>query len=213
MLLKSDLASICSFTRRTPKIHTTHHFYLLTLIAFRFTLDKIFAYSQTLNHQAANATTMDTNAQEKGTLAWTEEAKFQFLLRIVAQLKGDGRGIKWEKIHIPGRTVKSLQNMWSKINKQINEFEARENSGEGSAVIVPAKPRKRGPPRKKGLAKGADHGDDGLNDEDLDVKPAFSKKRAVEDLDDGNVGTGKKRTKVKAEAMAGGVVHCKKEQK
>lgn len=72
--------------------------------------------------------------------------QFQFLLRIVAQLKGDGRGtsIKWEKINIPGRTVKSLKNMWTKINKQISDFEARENSGESSAAAAPAQPRKRG---------------------------------------------------------------------
>lgn len=64
----------------------------------------------------------------------------------MAQLKGDGRGtsIKWEKINIPGRTVKSLQNMWTKINKQISDFEARENSGEGSVPVVPVQPRKRG---------------------------------------------------------------------
>jgi hypothetical protein len=69
-------------------------------------------------------------------------SQFQFLLRIVAQLKEDGRSIKWEKINLPGRTTKSLQNMWTKINKQIADFEAQENSGEAT----PAKtPRKRGP--------------------------------------------------------------------
>lgn len=112
---------------------------------------------------------MDPTTQEKAASAWTDEAKvrstlkpssldianrgchisysqFQFLLRIVAQLKGDGRGIKWEKINIPGRTPKSLQNMWTKINKQINEFEAREKGGEGSAAATSGKAaRKRGP--------------------------------------------------------------------
>lgn len=69
-------------------------------------------------------------------------SQFQFLLRIVAQLKEDGRPIKFEKINLPGRTPKSLRHMWAKINKQIAEFEAQENNGESS----PAKtPRKRGP--------------------------------------------------------------------
>jgi hypothetical protein len=63
-------------------------------------------------------------------------------LRIVAQLKEDGRSIKWEKINLPGRTVKSLQNMWTKINKQIADFEAQENNGEPTPVKTP---RKRGP--------------------------------------------------------------------
>lgn len=68
--------------------------------------------------------------------------QFQFLLRIVAQLKEDGRSIKWEKINLPGRTPKSLKNMWTKINKQIADFEAEEQNGEPTPVKTP---RKRGP--------------------------------------------------------------------
>ncbi|KAL7938143.1 hypothetical protein V8C35DRAFT_330170 [Trichoderma chlorosporum] len=177
---------------------------------------------------------MDPGLQEKGTLAWTEEAKFQFLLRIVAQLKGDGRGIKWEKINIPGRTVKSLQNMWTKINKQINDFEAREKSGED--VVMPTKPRKRGPPRKKSLSGAVDQGDDGLDDDDFDTKQKLWKKRAAEgmvmafseeseydatdtipcpylDYEDLDLGVQKKRAKVKAEATTDGIVRFKKEGK
>lgn len=51
--------------------------------------------------------------------AWTEAAKFQLLLRIVAQLREDGKSINWTKVNMPGRTTKSLQNMWTKINKDI----------------------------------------------------------------------------------------------
>ncbi|PNP52038.1 hypothetical protein THARTR1_07247 [Trichoderma harzianum] len=145
---------------------------------------------------------MDCGQQEKGSSAWTEEAKYQLLLRIVAQLKGDGRGIKWEKIHIPGRTVKSLQNMWTKINKQINDFEARENSGE-DFVIVPAKPRKRGPPRKKDLAKTAGQGTEDLDDGSSDFKQKLLKKRAAEDFEGEQLGGDKKRARVKAEATTG----------
>ncbi|KAK4068543.1 uncharacterized protein Triagg1_7191 [Trichoderma aggressivum f. europaeum] len=153
---------------------------------------------------------MDCDQQEKGSSAWTEEAKFQFLLRIVAQLKGDGRGIKWEKINIPGRTVKSLQNMWTKINKQINDFEARENSGE-DFVVVPAKPRKRGPPRKKDSAKTAGPGHDDLNDDSSDVKQKLLK-RAAEEYEREQLGGDKKRAKVKAEATTGRV-RVKREEK
>ncbi|PTB70634.1 hypothetical protein BBK36DRAFT_1108929 [Trichoderma citrinoviride] len=156
---------------------------------------------------------MDPSGQDKGTMAWTEEAKFQFLLRIVAQLKGDGRGtsIKWEKINIPGRTVKSLQNMWTKINKQISDFEARENSAEGSAAVSPAQPRKRGRPGRKALNKEAGLGDEGVDDEQLDVKPMM-KKRGAEDADDEKRGTGKKRSKVKTEIMAEDAVRFKNEE-
>ncbi|KAK4080392.1 hypothetical protein Trihar35433_1497 [Trichoderma harzianum] len=158
---------------------------------------------------------MDCGQLEKGSSAWTEDAKFQFLLRIVAQLKGDGRGIKWEKINIPGRTVKSLQNMWTKINKQINDFEARENSGEGS-LVIPAKPRKRGPPRKKDLAKAGGPSDKCLDDAIADSKQRVVKKRTVEDIEGVHIGEGehpgraKKRPKVKTEATTG-LVHVKME--
>ncbi|UKZ73951.1 hypothetical protein TrVFT333_001605 [Trichoderma virens FT-333] len=161
---------------------------------------------------------MDPGIQEKGASAWTDEAKFQFLLRIVAQLKGDGRGIsiKWEKINIPGRTPKSLQNMWTKINKQIAEFEARESGGEGSAVAVPAKPRKRVPAGKKGLAMAVDQGDGGLDDDDLHFKQKFLMKRAAEGMGmelDEYLGVGKKRAKVKAETTTDGAIRVKKESK
>ncbi|KIE02092.1 hypothetical protein MAJ_01750, partial [Metarhizium majus ARSEF 297] len=69
---------------------------------------------------------MDPNGDKVDgkALPWTEEAKFQFLIRIVAQLRENGRSINWQKIDMPGRTVKSMQNMWTKINKMIAEVEA-----------------------------------------------------------------------------------------
>lgn len=55
----------------------------------------------------------------------------QFLLHIIAQLKGDNnKAISWNKINMPGRTTKSLQNMWTKINKTISEMEAANANGE-----------------------------------------------------------------------------------
>ncbi|RFU78751.1 hypothetical protein TARUN_3457 [Trichoderma arundinaceum] len=169
---------------------------------------------------------MDAETPEKSSSAWTEEAK----------LKEDGRAIKWEKINIPGRTIKSLQNMWTKINKQIADFEARENSGEGSAAATPVKvAKKRGPPRKKNVARMLDFADDGLDDADFGLKRALSKKRAAEgmgmtllgklettmvadmlrcvhlELGDESLAAALKRSKVKAEAGDG--VRCKKEER
>lgn len=55
----------------------------------------------------------------------------QFLLHIISQLKGDNnKAISWNKINMPGRTTKSLQNMWTKINKTISEMEAAAANGE-----------------------------------------------------------------------------------
>lgn len=91
--------------------------------------------------------------------AWTEEAKVsiwlhsvfnrclsprlrllqqcQFLLHIIAQLKGDNnKAICWGKINMPGRTTKSLQNMWTKINKTIAEMEAAAANGEEAPKTI-----------------------------------------------------------------------------
>jgi hypothetical protein len=57
------------------------------------------------------------------TLVFFFLVQFQFLIRIVAQLRENGRTINWQKINMPGRTVKSMQNMWTKINKMIAEAE------------------------------------------------------------------------------------------
>ncbi|KAG6028613.1 hypothetical protein E4U41_000630 [Claviceps citrina] len=90
---------------------------------------------------------------------WTDEAKFQLLLRIVAQLREGGRPIDWQKINIPGRTTKSLQNTWSLINKSIAAFEEADKANgsgqDGGGRASPAKnatPRRKTPSKNKALA-------------------------------------------------------------
>ncbi|TWU76539.1 hypothetical protein ED733_007756 [Metarhizium rileyi] len=95
--------------------------------------------------QQDNDLEMDSNGDKsdgKG-LPWTEEAKFLFLVRIVAQLRENGRSINWHKVSMPGRTVKSMQNMWTKINKMIAEVEAED----GDTPVQRPSPRKRAPKR------------------------------------------------------------------
>ena len=46
--------------------------------------------------------------------------------------------MNWTKINLAGRTTKSLQNMWGKINKEISEIEAAEN---GEIRVTPTKPK------------------------------------------------------------------------
>ncbi|KAJ2972470.1 hypothetical protein NQ176_g7139 [Zarea fungicola] len=55
--------------------------------------------------------------------AWTDEARLQFLLRVVAQLQRNGQSIKWNEINMPGRTPKSLQHQWAKIKALVAELE------------------------------------------------------------------------------------------
>ncbi|KAM5348109.1 hypothetical protein ACJ41O_007933 [Fusarium nematophilum] len=91
--------------------------------------------------------------------AWTEEAKVsadaltpfscpftqqepkqnEFLLRIIMQLKPEGKGINWGSIQMPGRTVKSLQNQWTAVNKKIELIKSQQQNGEAN---VPATPKK-----------------------------------------------------------------------
>ncbi|UKZ60384.1 uncharacterized protein TrAtP1_001665 [Trichoderma atroviride] len=140
---------------------------------------------------------MDPETPEKSTSAWTDEAKFQFLLRVVAQLKEDGRSIKWEKINLPGRTPKSLMHMWAKINKQIAEFETAERDGEPTPVKTP---RKRGPQLAKKKTPKAIGLDNGAVDDEFDIKKELLKKRGAEKLGDEEPTAATKRAKVKPEA-------------
>ncbi|RKK99505.1 hypothetical protein BFJ71_g6100 [Fusarium oxysporum] len=83
--------------------------------------------------------------------AWTDEAKNELLLRIIAQLKPEGKSINWSEINMEGRTVKSLQNQWTFFNKKLEAFKTQSN--DGSTPSTPAKKatsaRKRGPKAKK----------------------------------------------------------------
>ncbi|CAJ0549604.1 Ff.00g032170.m01.CDS01 [Fusarium sp. VM40] len=90
------------------------------------------------------------------TNAWTEEAKNELLLRIIAQLKPEGKGINWSEIHMEGRTVKSLQNQWTAFNKKMEAY--KHGSTDGS---TPSTPMKRTPARKRTpKAKKADSEDE-----------------------------------------------------
>jgi hypothetical protein len=99
--------------------------------------------------------------ENKSSSAWTDEAKvssyrirdhffslvadhvreqYNFLLRVVAQLKEEGKQINWQKFDMPGRTTKSLQNQWTKINKQILEvLEEGKNAEASGAASTPAR--------------------------------------------------------------------------
>ncbi|KAL7922363.1 hypothetical protein ACQKWADRAFT_313251 [Trichoderma austrokoningii] len=117
---------------------------------------------------------MDPTTPEKSHGAWTDAEKYQFLLRIVTQLKEGGRPIKWERINLPGR-----------------------NDGNGEPAPVKT-PRKRAPPKKK-AAKVIDL-DEAAADDELDIKQELHLKHAAEeDLGDEEP-CATKRAKVKAEA-------------
>ncbi|KFH47705.1 hypothetical protein ACRE_014130 [Hapsidospora chrysogenum ATCC 11550] len=106
---------------------------------------------------------------ETKAAAWTDAAKFQFLLRIVAVMREDGRPIPWSKINMPGRTTKSLQNMWTKIQKET----AALDDGEGTLVATPRKSTPAKARAKRAALQGSDAEDD------ADSTTATPRKRAA----------------------------------
>ncbi|RGP79456.1 hypothetical protein FLONG3_2417 [Fusarium longipes] len=110
--------------------------------------------------------------------AWTDEAKTELLLRIVAHLKPEGKGINWNEITMEGRTMKSLQNQWTAFNKRIEAIKqqsadapappAKKTPGMISLFSYPSYSeltdnltgRKRGPKPKTPKAVGSDEDDD-----------------------------------------------------
>ncbi|KAM3550885.1 hypothetical protein ARSEF4850_008129 [Beauveria asiatica] len=87
-----------------------------------------------------------TNMAAEAKSAWTEEARYQFLLRIIGQLQRNGQSIKWDEIKIPGRTQKSLQHQWAKIRSQVADLE--KSAGQTSVPSTPAKAKGTGTKRK-----------------------------------------------------------------
>ncbi|KAH7160783.1 hypothetical protein EDB81DRAFT_943595 [Dactylonectria macrodidyma] len=138
----------------------------------------------------------DTEKGEGKALPWTEEAKAsstphanilsilsnisrkknQFLLRIIGQFKEDGKQINWSRVDMPGRTTKSLQNMWTKINKMVSELETK---GVGEANVGGTPTRKLGTPRKSRAKKAQAPTDDESDDNQMSTKKATPRKRAA----------------------------------
>ncbi|KAM3511999.1 hypothetical protein MY11210_004325 [Beauveria gryllotalpidicola] len=87
-----------------------------------------------------------TKVSAEAKSAWTEEARYQFLLRIIGQLQRNGQTIKWDEINIPGRTQKSLQHQWAKIKSQVADLE--KGACQPSVPSTPTKAKGAGAKRK-----------------------------------------------------------------
>ncbi|KAJ3538670.1 hypothetical protein NM208_g5806 [Fusarium decemcellulare] len=113
--------------------------------------------------------------------AWTDEAKIEFLLRIIMQLKPDGKGINWNGIQMPGRSVKSLQNQWTSVNKKIDVLRQQQHQdGVASAPATPSSSKKITAGRRRKVKKNdsEDDEDDGLGST---KKPGARKRRGNTD--------------------------------
>ncbi|KAJ4011658.1 hypothetical protein NW752_008666 [Fusarium irregulare] len=113
--------------------------------------------------------------------AWTDEAKCELLLRIIAQLKSDGKSINWNEIQMEGRTSKSLQNQWTAFNKRIDAIKQTNLDSPPPPKKTPG--RKRGPPKAKAAPKTPKHVGSDEEDEDYNVTP---RKRRVPKIEPGS---------------------------
>lgn len=116
----------------------------------------------------------------------------QFLLRVLASVLPEGKGVDWKKVNMPNRTPKSLQHQWTTVVAQMRDLNV---GGDGA---LPAKPRTRGSPcpspaevdiltnisvarkkavSKKAVAKAAAEGDDGEDDGEDDGKDGEEEKK------------------------------------
>ncbi|PHH72779.1 hypothetical protein CDD82_5803 [Ophiocordyceps australis] len=101
-------------------------------------------------------------------------------MRIVGQLRTDGASLNWSKINMEGRTTKSLQNQWCKMNKEIAGLAAESSSG----PKTPNQPKST--PRKARAKKGDKKADDasvtpdaqGNNDDNIEVKTEIKTEEA-----------------------------------
>ncbi|KAK3177820.1 hypothetical protein K4F52_009424 [Lecanicillium sp. MT-2017a] len=91
---------------------------------------------------------------EKGNAgAWSEDDKTEFLLRMIAHLKDDSKAINWKEINMRGRSLKSLQGQWTKVNKALAELEKL-----GDAPMTPSKSPKKATPSKRKSGANEDEG-------------------------------------------------------
>ncbi|OAQ97960.1 hypothetical protein LLEC1_00523 [Akanthomyces lecanii] len=82
---------------------------------------------------------------------WTEEAKYELLLRIIHQLKKE-RSINWAAIKMKNRNTKSLTNQWTRIGKDIAALEDLDVDADGANPT----PKKGSAAKRKAAPKNED---------------------------------------------------------
>ncbi|CAG8980909.1 hypothetical protein HYALB_00012789 [Hymenoscyphus albidus] len=110
--------------------------------------------------------------------AWSEEEKMSLLLQIIKQQGGgESMKVKWQDIHLPGRTAKSMTHVWAKIRQEAAAFDAGEKvpvtprkrkSAKDDEGGTPSPTKKKATPKAKGK-KGAKKDEDSDNDGDADM--------------------------------------------
>ncbi|KAK1699856.1 hypothetical protein BDP55DRAFT_723491 [Colletotrichum godetiae] len=136
--------------------------------------------------------------------AWTDAARFQLVLRVLATVLPEGKGVEWKNVSMEGRTTKALQGQWTAIVAQMRELNTGEN-GEAPAP-KPKTPRKTAAKKKAVTTAEDDEEANGDQEGSEETKAVTPKKRAASTTADGTPKKrrtpAKKAAQVKAEADA-----------
>ncbi|KAI1423307.1 hypothetical protein F5Y12DRAFT_798625 [Xylaria sp. FL1777] len=138
---------------------------------------------------------------ERGNKKWTEEDKLlsfsdahgdqqnqtQFLLQVIGQLLAGGVKVTLSKISLPGRTLKSLENVWDKTRKDAIAALAAAAAADhpGPATSVPSSPAPAPAPKgaaatpgnRKRTAQAAGLKDGADDDGDAPATPSVKRAR------------------------------------
>ncbi|GAW10704.1 hypothetical protein ANO14919_000390 [Xylariales sp. No.14919] len=108
-------------------------------------------------------------AKDAGKGKWTEEEKNQFFLQLIGQAVAGGTKFTYQKVVLPGRTNKALQNFWEKLRKDaLAAFEAA-GGDVGSTQSTPAP--KSGTTTPGSRKRPAPAGDPGEGDGEMPTTP------------------------------------------
>ncbi|KAK1641017.1 hypothetical protein BDP81DRAFT_504309 [Colletotrichum phormii] len=129
--------------------------------------------------------------------AWTDAARFQLVLRVLATVLPEGKGVEWKNVSMEGRTTKALQGQWTAIVAQMRELNTGEN-GEAPAP-KPKTPRKTAAKKKAVAAAEDDEEANGDQEGSEETKAVAPKKRAASTTADGT--PKKRRTPAKKAAQ------------
>ncbi|KAK1506821.1 hypothetical protein CTAM01_03153 [Colletotrichum tamarilloi] len=158
-------------------------------------------------HRSNMADTKSINGSEAAPAAgrvgaWTDAERFQLVLRVLATVLPDGKGVDWKNVNMEGRTLKALQGQWTAIIAQMREINTGEN---GEAAAPKQKTPRKTAVKKKAVAAPEDSEEaNGDQERSEETKPVTPKKRAAATNADGTPKKrrtpGKKAAQVKAEA-------------
>ncbi|KAI0111383.1 hypothetical protein F4814DRAFT_352773 [Daldinia grandis] len=71
----------------------------------------------------------------KGGKAWSPQEKLDFLLQVVDRVHPSGKGIPFDELKMPGRTIRSLRHTWTNLRAEAAAYRngSKNNDDDGGA--------------------------------------------------------------------------------